>query len=210
MSAIDPIMQERVYRALKSDYLAGRFRPGQRLDLQSIADRLRASKTPVREAVHRLIGERLVEPDPEGGFRIIALAPSELIQMLAWNAHLLLGLTRMVRASVLRATLARFPAAPVGSTPLELARMTGTVFLACAESTANFEAAASVAQLNERLLCARIADAADGAETVRELRTLTNVAVSDVPKNFRRRIEAYHERRIERLRRLGEAAPFAR
>ena len=39
MAAAMPFVQERIYNALKADYLAGIFTPGRRLDIQEIADR---------------------------------------------------------------------------------------------------------------------------------------------------------------------------
>lgn len=196
MSAVDPITQERVYRALKADYLAGHFHAGEKLEIQDIADRHGASKTPVREAACRLMGEGLVEPDRAGGFRIILAAPSELIQLYGWNMHLLLGLAHDTKKSVLRQTLDRFSGVRIGDTPVELAALTGSIFLAFAEATGNSEAVACIAQINERLFYPRVAGAANVKEAVKELRTMTNTAVADVHKSIHRRIESYHERRI--------------
>jgi DNA-binding GntR family transcriptional regulator len=196
MSAVDPITQERVYRALKADYLAGRFHAGEKLEIQDIADRHGSSKTPVREAACRLMGEGLVEPDRAGGFRIILAAPSELIQLYAWNMHLLLGLAHGMKKSVLRQTLDRFSGVRIGDTPVEIIALTGSIFLAFAEATGNPEATACIAQINERLFYPRVAGAANVRDAAKELRTMTNSAVADVHKSVHRRIESYHERRI--------------
>ncbi len=202
MSAVDPITQERVYRALKADYLAGRFHAGEKLEIQDIADRHGSSKTPVREAACRLMGEGLVEPDRAGGFRIILAAPGELIQLYAWNMHLLLSLAQAMKTSVLRQTLDRFSGVGIGDTPVELATLTGSIFLAFAQATGNSEAVASIAQINERLYYPRIVETTKVKEVARELRTLTNPAVADVHKAIRRRIESYHERRIGHQREI--------
>ena len=196
MSAADPITQERVYRALKADYLAGLFHAGEKLEIQDIADRHGASKTPVREAACRLMGEGLVEPDSTGGFRVTLATPLELIHLYAWNTHLLLGLAQKLKKSVLSQTLDRFSGAEFGSTPVEIAARTGSIFLAFAEATGNSEAMATIAQINERLFYPRVAGAAKVKEAARELRTMTNSAVADVHKSIHRRIESYHERRI--------------
>lgn len=196
MSAFDPITQERVYRALKADYLAGHFSAGAKLDIQVLADRYRSSKTPAREAACRLLGEGLIEPHPDGGFRIALDEPDDLIELYAWNMHLVLSLIHGARESVLRQILDRFAGAALGSTPAELATQTGAIFLAFAESTGNSRAVASIMGLNGRLLYARIAEIRDVREAGRELRTLTNSGVAGVQKNIRRRIETYHERRI--------------
>lgn len=202
MSAADPITQERVYRALKADYLAGLFHAGERLEIQDIADRHGASKTPVREAACRLMGQGLVEPDSAGGFRIKLAAPRELIDLYAWNTHLLLGLAQKMKTSVLSQTLDRFSRSGFGSTPVEIATLTGSIFLALAESTGNPEAMAAIAQLNDRLFYPRVAGAANVKEATKELRTMTNSTVVDVHKSIHRRIESYHERRIDRQREI--------
>lgn len=196
MAAIDPVTQERVYRALKNDYLAGHFHVGARLDLQNIADRLRASKTPVREAVHRLMGERLLEPDPDGGFRIVHAGPAELIRLYDWNAHLLTGLSQSIREPVLRQTLTRWTIPTGEEGAVHLAGRVGALFLALAEAHGNGEAISSISQLNARLFYVRIAEAADAPETLRELRILGNPAVTNLQKSMKRRLERYHERRI--------------
>lgn len=196
MAALDPITQERVYRALKAEYLAGRFCAGERLDIQEIADRHGSSKTPVREAACRLMGERLLEPDTAGGFRVIIIAPQELIHLYAWNAHLLLCLTHRLKRSALRETLAQFSADEIGDTPIEIAKLTGAIFYALAASTGNPEAVATISQINERLFYPRVDGAANVVEAAKELRTMTNSDVVDVHKSIHRRIESYHERRI--------------
>ena len=196
MAALDPITQERVYRALKAEYLAGRYHAGERLDIQEIADRHGPSKTPVREAACRLMGERLVEPDSAGGFRVSVAAPQELIHLYAWNSHLLLCLTQRLKRSVLTQALAQFSPDEIGDTPVDIAQLTGSIFLALAASTGNPEAAATIAQINERLFCPRVDGAANVAEAAKELRTMMNSRVVDVHKSIHRRIESYHERRI--------------
>jgi DNA-binding GntR family transcriptional regulator len=62
---IEPLEQgnlsARTYVALKDALVAGNFRPGQRLLMQELAERLGTSVTPVREACMRLVSERGLE-----------------------------------------------------------------------------------------------------------------------------------------------------
>lgn len=69
---------QRIYRTIKEDYLAGAFGPGARIQIPSIARRANSSVTPVREALYRLVGEGLVEADPDGGFRSLFLTSTHL------------------------------------------------------------------------------------------------------------------------------------
>lgn len=206
MSAADAVTQDRVYRALKAEYLAGEFTLGARIELQAIADRLIASKTPVREAVHRLMGEGLVEGDPGGGFRLWTPPPARLAQLYAWNAHLLVGLTAMIKAGSLVDRLDRLAALPTPRDGFGVASRTGALFLSFAEASGNAEAMLAISQINERLLYLRVAEAADLVRAVKELRIMTNTAISDVHKAVRRRLDAYHRRRIALLRHEGSGA----
>ena len=52
---------DRAYAALKAALLAGKFAPGDRVVLRQVADDLGISLTPVRDAVNRLIAEKVLE-----------------------------------------------------------------------------------------------------------------------------------------------------
>ena len=55
-----------VYELLRSLILDGRLEPGQRLREVDMAQRLGVSRTPLREAFTRLVGNRLLERTPSG------------------------------------------------------------------------------------------------------------------------------------------------
>ena len=68
-SYADPASRsEHVYADLKTRLLAGEFALGHRLGEERLAALLDVSRTPVREALHRLHAEGLVSRHPEGGF----------------------------------------------------------------------------------------------------------------------------------------------
>lgn len=54
-------LSARVYMVLREGLIAGQFRPGQRLVMQDLAEKLGTSVTPVREACLRLVSERGLE-----------------------------------------------------------------------------------------------------------------------------------------------------
>ena len=54
-------LSARAYLVLREGLIAGRFRPGERLVMQDLADMLGTSVTPVREACLRLVSERGLE-----------------------------------------------------------------------------------------------------------------------------------------------------
>lgn len=59
---------ERAYELLKADLLTCRIRPGDEIFEGQLAARLRLSKTPVREALQRLIGDGLVRVQARRGY----------------------------------------------------------------------------------------------------------------------------------------------
>ena len=75
---------DRAYAELKAAVLAGRFAPGQRVVLRQVADGLGISLTPVRDAVNRLIAERVLERGGLGpaGAAVVPLLDEEQFEQL--------------------------------------------------------------------------------------------------------------------------------
>lgn len=68
-SQTEPIpVRERAYEHLKTCILSGRFTPGERLTEEHLAKELGISRTPIREALHKLESEGLIKPLPTRGF----------------------------------------------------------------------------------------------------------------------------------------------
>lgn len=80
---------ERVYLDLKAQIIAGTYPPGSRLDPFHLAKPLAASATPVREALHRLAGERIIDSWHQEGFRQPIFAEADLCDLYAWAAALI-------------------------------------------------------------------------------------------------------------------------
>jgi DNA-binding GntR family transcriptional regulator len=79
----------RVYNELKAIVIAYRFRPGEQLLIGELADRLRVSSTPVREALIRLQAEGLLDPIHRRGFFARTLSSKEMIDLYECGALLL-------------------------------------------------------------------------------------------------------------------------
>ena len=86
---------ERIYATVKQELLDGRYRPGERIDAALLAARHGVSITPIRSALHRLVGERLVETRPSEGFFSIALTEVRLRDLYAWNGNVILLAMRL-------------------------------------------------------------------------------------------------------------------
>lgn len=69
---------EQVYKSLRSDILAGRLQPGQKLPFAELSERYDFSIGVIREALSRLAAEGLVTNAPQQGFCVTALSISDL------------------------------------------------------------------------------------------------------------------------------------
>jgi DNA-binding GntR family transcriptional regulator len=75
-----PRAADQVYRSLRRSIILGELTPGTRLREVEVAMALRVSRTPVREAVSRLIGDRLVRELPTGGVEVVD-ASAEIFEL---------------------------------------------------------------------------------------------------------------------------------
>ncbi len=63
-------LREEVYESLKKSILHGKLKPGQHLIEEQLANQVGISRTPVREAFHKLEKDELVTRLPKGGFAV--------------------------------------------------------------------------------------------------------------------------------------------
>jgi DNA-binding GntR family transcriptional regulator len=66
-------ISDQIYERLRQQILHGDIEPGERLMQNQVAENLKASRTPVREAFRRLEQDSLVERVPQGGVRVTRL-----------------------------------------------------------------------------------------------------------------------------------------
>lgn len=77
-----------VREALEQDVVTGRLVPGRRLDEVKLAQRFGVSRTPIREALHELAAEGLLELWPRRGAIVARPGPERLVQMFEVMAEL--------------------------------------------------------------------------------------------------------------------------
>ena len=108
-SAVDHAY-ERIWRQL----IAGERRPGERLSDVELAAQLGVSRTPVRQALHRLAQDELVRFDPRRGFWVRAFAAQDVHELYDVRAALEALALRLaaphLRPAELRAQLERLSA----------------------------------------------------------------------------------------------------
>lgn len=73
---------DRIYEEIRRSIIVGRWRSGERLGLETLADRYGTSVTPVREALQMLTQEGLVTNKPHAGFFVTKVTLKELSDLL--------------------------------------------------------------------------------------------------------------------------------
>jgi DNA-binding GntR family transcriptional regulator len=72
---------ERVFELLQEDLIAGFFSPREPLSESGLSKRFGASRTPVREAIVRLVGDRLLESRPHASAVVREITPRDISQI---------------------------------------------------------------------------------------------------------------------------------
>ena len=74
---------EATFRALREALRSGTYKPGDRLREEEVAERLKVSRTPVREAFGRLVSKGLVVPGQGRGLIVRRLDQTEVVELYA-------------------------------------------------------------------------------------------------------------------------------
>jgi len=183
-------VHEPTYSATKHRLMTGAWSAGVRIEAARLADEIGVSITPVRDALNRLAGERMVDFIAGEGFRVPLYSEAELRDLFGLNRLLLL-------AAVGKAGLPRDGNQNMG----DIADRSSRLFLRLASYSANGEIVAAVGALNDRLHRTRMLELevfADAADELSELETMASRRI------FRDLLGRYHERRRH------EAGTFAR
>lgn len=182
---------ERVYAAIKEQLRKGVFRPGERLEPATLGDQLNASVTPVRDALHRLTGERLVETPRHEGFRAPLVTETMLRHLYSWHLDLLI-LAVMNRRAIPVTGPAVLDEAERGLSAHERQNL---VFLALARSTGNPEHLAALEALTQRLEPIQRVEETFLDETEAETAAIIDAMQAHDRKALRSALVRYHRRR---------------
>jgi len=71
-------VREKIYLSIRDDITHGKLAPGERLVEFKLAERFKASRSPIREAMRQLESEGLIQFEPNKGFTVSKLSPKEL------------------------------------------------------------------------------------------------------------------------------------
>jgi DNA-binding transcriptional MocR family regulator len=182
---------ERVYDALKRRIMTNAFRPGDRLDPSVLAETLASSVTPVRDALHLLTGEGLVETRTSDGFHLPQVDAPALQDLYAWNA----GVLGLALGSARRKVAAGDGAGLPGPAGDDIADLTARVFSTIALRSDNFELRRAIGSANDRLHAVRRSETAVLEAVDDEIDALHEVVRRGTAVDLRKAIVGYHRRR---------------
>jgi DNA-binding GntR family transcriptional regulator len=80
-------LQELIHRRIRDDILAGRILPGTRLKASGLRQQYGVSLSVVREALTRLVEQRLVERRPQQSFAVISVSVDRLRDLTMLRIH---------------------------------------------------------------------------------------------------------------------------
>jgi len=127
-----------VYEILKQKIIRSVYEPGERLNIETLAESLEVSATPVRECLNRLVAEDLLELVPRVGFFTKPVLEGSVRELYELNFALL--------------TSAR-------QSPEMLASLSSKMFLNLALLSGNQELIARIGNINDRLYYIRKVEA---------------------------------------------------
>jgi hypothetical protein len=183
--------------------LAGRWAPGAHLEPGVIGADLSASVTPVRDALHRLVGERLVEAPRHDGFRMPSMTEAQLRALYGWSGEL-------AALALRRATGTLSPSWATDPLPFEAAALS----LALAREVGSTELVHAVASTNDRLAAYRAVEAEAQSALGRDMAPIHACLRRGDTGQLRRELAAYTRRRqravphiLEARHRVGGGTP---
>ncbi|WP_240804484.1 GntR family transcriptional regulator [Qingshengfaniella alkalisoli] len=157
---------DRVYRRVKEMAASYEFKPDERLNESALSAQLETSRTPLREALNRLVAEGFLKFHRGRGFFCRSLNPQEIMNLYEARAAIE---AEAVRLAALRAEpeevedLSRFledtkPQYRPGASPVELVRVDETFHLGLAKLAKNAELVRLLENVNGRIHYVRLID----------------------------------------------------
>lgn len=196
------------YRRLKDMILRNHYRPGMHLKVADLADELGVSTTPVREALNRLVVERLIDGAPGLGF--FARQPSELeirnlYDMNQWYLGLALSEAEKATTPPDGSRFSALVSALNSLKPKEpqvaevVPQVTGEFALLVSEQARNVEIFRSIGNINDRLHYVRVCECKLLDDPVGPLQTMFHLFHVRQLQELRQAIKTYHETRMALL-----------
>lgn len=184
---------------LRERLKAGELAPGARVTAKEVADELRLSATPVREALSRLAGEGLLEERRGDGFFVRRLSAPD-IAFLYRGSHAILNLA-LERESRPRTDLAKVVAAKASADPVRAVERLFTAWVADADSPVLAE---TYRRLTYQLGPVRRQEGSFLPDLESEALNLAELAGRRARRERRLAVGAFHERRLPLVEQLAD------
>jgi hypothetical protein len=181
---------ERVHTELKRMLAEGDLPPGSPIEPALIGKQIASSITPIRDALHRLTGERLVEAPNHNGFRVPLLTEAALRDLYAWRGQLLRLAVKFIHFSPASASAVGIAAGE------DVAGAAAGLFSAIAQASGSPEHARAVNRLNDRLAPFHRAESHLLGDLAQEYELLAQHFAVGESAHLGRLLRAYHRRRI--------------
>ncbi|QNG48549.1 GntR family transcriptional regulator [Sphingobium yanoikuyae] len=193
----DALVADRVHREIKQRILAGKYASGTSLTVQSLADIFGTSISPVRDALNRLVGERLVEIQPAGGFMLPEITSARAYNLYSLHADLVRMVVKVMAGIDTLEPPPSYLSDQTADGPA-VAAATSQFFALLAGFSPNREHLGAIVQTGERLALLRLHEGSI-AKHGGELAGLWNVTRSGNRNATRIAMWHYHRRRLLRV-----------
>lgn len=202
--APEALTADRLHRDIKALILRGYFGAGRPLTVHAMAEAFGTSISPVRDALNRLVGERLVEMQGGGGFAIPAITTRNTYDLYALHAELIRAALKDAQSF---AAVGQPSAQVVARVPdhHSVADATASFFIRLAGCSANMELQDAIMGLGERLAVRRLCEGA-AKRHAEELIALWNLTEKGNKSAIRGAMWQYHRRRLLRAQEIADAA----
>lgn len=199
----EPIAADHVYRLLKSDIMAGHHAPSSSLNVHQIAVAIGVSISPVRDAMERLVGERLIAARRGGGFQVPAVTQAGLRDLYLWHSEL-------ARRAVRAGAKIEFPDDLVKRSARQddfwdITSATAAFFGAIAATVDNEEHRLALEAAGARLHAPRLREGRFIKDRGVELQRLVTQSITGGESQLRKAIGVYHRRRLRYVGAFCEA-----
>jgi DNA-binding GntR family transcriptional regulator len=191
----EAVTAERAYAELKRTIMSGRYPPGATLNIPDLAEFVGASITPVRDALQRLVAERLVRFNRGGGYLVAPINEPTLRDLYAWHGRLVRNAVRAGGSFRNDGEFVQTLVRPDMEDPLVLASASAEFFGRLGEWSGSAEHVHAIRAAGDRLHAARVHEA-DIKHPIDELRSLWRLANSDDHSALRLALSSYHRRRV--------------
>ncbi|ESQ84214.1 hypothetical protein AEAC466_10745 [Asticcacaulis sp. AC466] len=186
-----PSRIENIFGDLRQHLLAAPAHPGQRIDIEALADRYGVSTMPIRLLLNRMIGERVVEVTPHEGYIIPAAKERRIRDVHKWNKMILM---LAIETAMDDGPDPDFPELDLDQADIVAA--TEALFLAIADFSDTGETRYAVSNVNDRLRPIRQLDTGDLIDLPAEMAEFKAAWEAHDLNSLRDLVKQYHHRRL--------------